>query len=78
MDHCIYYGGVNNDIPNTLDGFSNVSWTRDVDTHKSTFGFTLFLNNGPISWNNRKQTSITLLPNQGILLFLNPLRKQDG
>ncbi|KAJ7528089.1 hypothetical protein O6H91_16G083400 [Diphasiastrum complanatum] len=60
MDFCICYGAVGNDKLNLLMGYTDASWARDVDTRKSTSGFTFFLNNGPISWNSYKQSSIAL------------------
>ncbi|KAJ7294457.1 hypothetical protein O6H91_Y256300 [Diphasiastrum complanatum] len=60
MDQCISYGDVSNNNLHQLSGYSNASWRGDVDNRKSTSGFTFFFNDGPISWNSRKQTSIAL------------------
>ncbi|KAJ7540793.1 hypothetical protein O6H91_10G031200 [Diphasiastrum complanatum] len=60
MEFCICYGVVDNDKLNLLSGYTDASWAGDVDTCKSTSGLTFFLNNGPVSWNSRKQSSAAL------------------
>ncbi|XP_037496021.1 secreted RxLR effector protein 161-like [Jatropha curcas] len=37
-----------------LRGYTDVDWAKDTDERKSTFGFVLLLNNGAISWSNKK------------------------
>ena len=44
-----------------LVGYSHVVWASDLDEHKSTFRYTLLLNNGARLWKSKKQTCIALL-----------------
>ncbi|KAJ7205388.1 hypothetical protein O6H91_Y485500 [Diphasiastrum complanatum] len=54
----ICYGG--SQFANILEGYTDADWAGDIDTKRSTSGFVFLLNQGPISWNSRKQTSVAL------------------
>ena len=43
-----------------LIGFSDSDWAGDLDNRKSTSGYLFKLSSGPISWRNKKQTSVAL------------------
>ena len=43
---------------NELIGFSDADWAGDLDTRRSTSGFTFFIGNALISWSSRKQITV--------------------
>lgn len=43
-----------------LDAFCDADFAGDPETRKSTSGYIIFLNNGPISWASRKQGVVAL------------------
>jgi len=44
----------------TLTTYTNADWVGSMDDRKSTNGGTFFLGNIPVSWFNKKQSSISL------------------
>ena len=44
--------------PITLFGSCDSDWAGDLDDRRSTTGYLFFINNGPVSWSTRKQTSV--------------------
>ena len=52
-----FVGGTND---GTLRAFSDADYAGDVDTRRSTTGYILLLNNGPIGWTSRRQQCTTL------------------
>src|SRR5262249_20423446 len=53
----ITYGGANSLY---LLGFSDSNWGGDRNDRKSTTGYVFTLNNGPVSWTSRKQTTVAI------------------
>ena len=45
----------------SLIGFSDSDYGGDYETRKSTYGYLFTLNNGPISWKSKRQSTIALL-----------------
>ena len=44
--------------PIILFGSCDSDWAGDLDDRRSTTGYLFFINNGPVSWSTRKQTSV--------------------
>jgi hypothetical protein len=42
-----------------VSGFSNVDWARSLDDRRSTRGFAIFLGSNLVSWNARKQATVS-------------------
>ena len=45
---------------NTLVAYSDSDHARDVNTRRSTSGYTLMMNNGPLVWRSQRQTCVSL------------------
>jgi len=58
QDLCILYSGHGNQ--NSLCAYSDTDWAGDVETSRSTTSYTIFLENGIVSWLSRWQWQITL------------------
>lgn len=43
-----------------FNGFTDADWAGDVDDRKSTTGYVFKFQNGPISWNSKKQQTTAL------------------
>jgi len=43
-----------------LEGYTDADWGGDMDERKSTSEYVFLLNNGVISWSNKKQSCIAL------------------
>jgi hypothetical protein len=43
-----------------LVGYSDASWSDDVDTRRSTSGYVFTLAGGPIAWNSKRQDDVSL------------------
>ena len=57
MDHGLSYSGSPN-LP--VVGYCDVDYEGDIDTRRSTTGYTFLLYGGTISWNSKKQPTIAL------------------
>ena len=57
MDHGLSYGG--SPISQVV-GYCDADYAGDIDTRKSTTGYTFLLYGGAISWNSKKQPTIAL------------------
>ena len=55
-DRGITFGG--GDL--TIQGYSDSDWAGDKEERKSTSGYVFMLNNGPISWCSKRQTTVAL------------------
>lgn len=44
----------------TLSAFSNSDWATDLNTRRSVIGYIVFLGNNPISWQSKKQSSVSM------------------
>ncbi|CAL2278806.1 unnamed protein product [Prunus armeniaca] len=42
-----------------LHAYSDADWASDVNTRRSTTGFVVFLGNNPVSWQSKKQNSVS-------------------
>lgn len=54
-DLSITYGNASN---LTTVGYADADWGSDKDDRKSTTGYVFMINNGPVSWTSRKQTTV--------------------
>ena len=45
---------------NQVEGYVDVDWAADIDTHRSQSGYIFYLNGGPVSWHSKKQTTVAL------------------
>jgi hypothetical protein len=43
-----------------FDAYVDASFAEDVDTRQSTTGYVFKISGGPVSWQSRMQTSVTL------------------
>lgn len=44
----------------TLSAFSNSDWAADLNTRRLVTGYIVFLGNNPISWQSKKQSSVSM------------------
>ena len=51
-------GCVSNVDPDTLTGYTDANWARDIDDYHSTSGYLFKLGDATISWNSKKQSTI--------------------
>ena len=58
-DHQLVLGRSASSSP-TLLGYADANWASDVNDHKSTLGYVFTLGGGAVSWNSKKQTTVTL------------------
>ena len=58
-DYGLTLGSQDKDL--NLRGYADADWGNDVDTRKSTSGFTFLAGNGAISWCSKRQSTIALL-----------------
>lgn len=42
-----------------LVAFSDADWASDINTRRSTTGYVVFLGQNPVSWQSRKQGSVS-------------------
>ncbi|KAM1385101.1 hypothetical protein PS2_031262 [Malus domestica] len=56
MQYGIVYSAATNPI---LNAFSDSDWAADLNTRRSVTGYLVFLGNNPISWQSKKQSSIS-------------------
>uniref|UniRef100_A0AAV1T564 Polyprotein n=1 Tax=Peronospora matthiolae TaxID=2874970 RepID=A0AAV1T564_9STRA len=56
-EYVIEYQATNND---KLHGYSDADWAGDVESRRSTSGYTFILNNGCVSWRSKKQSTVAL------------------
>lgn len=54
------HSGQVNENPLGIVGYSDADWAGDRNDRKLTSGFVFLMNNGPISWCSKKQTSVAL------------------
>src|SRR5262245_12192453 len=40
-------------------GYSDADWAGDIDTRRSTTGYVVMLNGGPVSWKSHKQPTVS-------------------
>ena len=43
-----------------IQGFSDSDFANDIDTRRSTSGYTFKLSNGPVTWNSQRQSTVSL------------------
>jgi hypothetical protein len=61
-DNVVTCGYIRGWLPATADLNSYVDASHAADdTHRSTTGYIFFMSGGPVSWQSRLQTSVTLL-----------------
>ncbi len=58
LEYGISFGG--SGIMGVLSTYSDADYAGDLDTRRSTTGFLLILNNGPVAWTSRRQHCTTL------------------
>jgi hypothetical protein len=52
----IILGGAKKD----LTGFVDADWAGDLDSRRSATGYVFFLNDGPVTWSSKMQTTVAL------------------
>ncbi|CAL2249145.1 unnamed protein product [Prunus armeniaca] len=56
----LHYGlTYSSSVPVSLSAYSDADWARDITTRRSTIGFVVFLGSYPISWQSKKQGSVS-------------------
>ena len=56
--------------------YSNTDWGGDLETHRSTSGYEMFLGNGIVSWLSRRQCNITLSSTEAEYVGMTEASKQ--
>lgn len=55
-----YLQGTENHGINNFQGYSDADWAGDVNDRKSTSGYIFLFAGGPISWESKEQSSVSL------------------
>ncbi|KAL6291909.1 hypothetical protein ACE6H2_000051 [Prunus campanulata] len=56
----LHYGlTYSSSVPVSLSAYSDADWAGDITTRRSTTGFVVFLGSNPISWQSKKQGSVS-------------------
>ena len=58
LDHVLQYGGSSSSLQAV--GYCDADYAGDIDTRRSTTGYTFLLAGGAISWNSKKQPTVAL------------------
>ena len=58
LDHVLQYGGSSSGLQ--VVGYCDADYAGDIDTRRSTTGYTFLLAGGAISWNSKKQPTVAL------------------
>jgi hypothetical protein len=54
------YGIIYRPPPMGLTGYSDADWADDINTRRSTTGYVVMLNNGPVAWKSHRQPTVAL------------------
>ncbi|CAL8138959.1 unnamed protein product [Prunus armeniaca] len=56
----LHYGlTYSSSVPVSLSAYSDADWAEEITTRRSTIGFVVFLGSNPISWQSKKQGSVS-------------------
>ena len=72
-DLCITYDGASG---SGFVAYSDIDWGGDLETHRSTSGYAMFLGNGIVSWLSRQQCNITLSSTEAEYVGMTEASKQ--
>ena len=73
----LYTNNNNIDMHNiVLSGYCDSDWGGDKNDHKSTTGYTVFVNDNIVSWNTKKQATVALSTAEAELMSLVELAKE--
>lgn len=64
MNLKLHYGGTKD----TITGYSDSDWAGDLDKRRSTSGFVFTMSGGAISWNSKRQATVTLSSTEAELI----------
>merc|ERR1712070_122549 len=73
--HGIEYGGVTAEKAGRLFAYVDAAYAEDVNTRRSTTGFVIFMNGGPIAWGSKRQSIVTYSSTEAEYVAITPCLK---
>ena len=61
---------------NHIEGYADADWAGNLDDRRSTTGYVFILHGGAITWNSKKQPTVTLSTTEAEYLVLRQATKE--